>query len=225
MFSGFLFGLKAFASGAFGWVLSALSAAFKWLFSDWRNAPLVIAAAMWAAHALMINPARLRDIAERDATIAAVSLERDAERAAHARTVFNYELAAGVAERRARQNVARVEAEQSAINQEVTDDLEIRRGRARDRAERLRADARSAASDPRRAAPAGLPGTGDATPSVDAPPADPRLSATCPTARVCLTIEDALIATEQALQLNALIDWTERQAAIPFTPQEAQRAE
>lgn len=34
-----------------------------------------------------------------------------------------------------------------------------------------------------------------------------------------LTLEDALIASEQALQLNALIDWVEAQSAVRFTPE------
>ena len=215
---------KLLFSGVLEKVFEWASAALKWLFSDWRNGPLVLCALMWAAHALLIAPKLRADIAtltdERDRA----QMQTGAVRAAFAGTVANYRAAAATAELAARANVARVEAEQAAITQEITDAYEDRLAAARARADELRRAAGRAAVDTGSAYAADLPGSGATTGSADQASGDPRLSATgdivCPAGRVCLTIDEALIATEQAIQLDALIDWNLRQAAVEFSAQE-----
>ncbi|MAY19220.1 MAG: hypothetical protein CL955_01190 [Erythrobacteraceae bacterium] len=204
---------KLFFSGALEMVLRWASVAIKWLLDDeWRFAAIVFAA-IWAwAHFLTIPQVE----AERDRA----QMQTGAVRAAFTATVASYRAAAADAQRDAEANVERVEAEQDAITQETINDYETRLAAARARADQLRRAAGRAATDPGRADAAGLPGTGAPSGSADQASGDPRLPATspgdCPAGRVCLTLDEALIATEQAIQLDALISWTLRQSAVPF---------
>jgi hypothetical protein len=207
---------KLFFSGVIEKVLEWGSAAIKWLFSDWRNGPLVLCALMWAAHALLITPNLRADIATLTGERDRAQVQTGAVRAAFAGTVANFRAASAAAQRAAEANVERVEAEQAAITQEITNDYENRLAAARSRADELRGAASRTTADPRGADAAGLSGSGAAASSADAAPADPRLPSACPADRVCLTLDEALTATEQAIQLDALISWVERQAAVPF---------
>lgn len=207
--------LKLLASGALDGLLRGVSAAGKWIISDWRNGPLLVCALMWAAHALLIVPARNRAIADTEALLTATQL-------AHLGTITNFIDASAQAQADAEDNAARVKAEQEKITDATLGRYRADLAALRHRFERLRADrlrpTGGAAADPRRADPAGLPGAGDAAGRAAAPTGEDRLPAPGG-----LTLEDALIASEQALQLNALIDWIEAQSAIRFTPAEPAR--
>ncbi len=112
-----------------------------------------------------------------------------AEATAHAGTIANYRAAAERARAADKANADRVKADQAAINKESTNDLEARLADARSRAaraERLRHQPQAAAD------PGGGRGAGKAG----------------------LPAADALIATEQAIELDELIKWVKRQAAI-----------
>ena len=126
-----------------------------------------------------------------------------AEQDAFARTVANYRAAAEAARAADKAAADRVRAEQRAINERITHDYEKRLAVLRDRTGRLRSAAAAAGADPCRRGTAPMPGV----------PA-----AACPAAAGAgqdrLLAEDAVIATEQAIQLDALIQWVKRQAAI-----------
>jgi len=220
--------LKLFFSGILGSIVRAASSALEWVLSDWRHGPLVFFGFGLLAHVFFIDPGLRSDLADL-AEARDIALERaDAERQARLRTILNYEQAARRAKAEADANAARVRAEQNAITRETIDDYESRLADARARAERLRAQfARTAAGDPGGARATDLPGSGQSAARAAGASEDPGLPAArdgCPAGFACLTLAEALIATEQAVQLDALIAWTELQAAIGFTP-EAGRAQ
>lgn len=202
--------LKLFASGAADWLLRGLSAAGKWLVSDWRNGPLVVCAAMWAAHALLIVPALRADLAASEKLVEDTQL-------AHLGTIANFIDASNRAQAEAEANAARVKAEQERITDAKLATYRAGRAALLARFDRLRA--RDAArADPGRAHAAGLPGAGSAAGRAHEASGEDGL----PAARG-LSLEDALIASEQALQLDALIAWVEAQSAVRFTPEEPRR--
>lgn len=126
-----------------------------------------------------------------------------AEQAAHAATAANYRAAAEQARRDDAQNLARVEAEQAQINERTENDFETRIASARADARRLREQASAAATDPR---------SGGAAP-VSRLPASARAVAQS-AGKNRLPRSDALIATEQAIQLDELVKWVRSQAAV-----------
>lgn len=125
------------------------------------------------------------------------------EQAASAQTVANYRAATAAARAADVAAAERVRAEQHAINERIANDYETRLAAARDRAQRLRIAAGSPATDPcgRRTSP--VPGL----------PAAP-CGADQATGQGQLPDADALIATEQAFQLDALIRWVRAQAGV-----------
>ena len=125
------------------------------------------------------------------------------EQAAGARTVANYRAAADAA--RAADHAAgeQVRATQVAINERTSHDFESRLAAAHLRAQRLQPDDRQTPADPR---PRG------ATPVSGIPP--PACGAAQATGQDRLSSSDALAATEQAIQLDELIRWVERQHAV-----------
>ena len=146
--------------------------------------------------------------------------ERDAERTAHQQTKVRIEETMLEAERLEQQRLGRVRKEQQEISDAIRQDYTSRLATVRARADSLRRDLQARTQSA--AQPAGLQ-----VPGIPAPPAgsaaapeDPRL----PSAALAGAeqLERDLIATEQALQLDALIDFVLRQAAIdPNTsPQE-----
>jgi ClpP class serine protease len=124
------------------------------------------------------------------------------EQAAFADTVANYRAAAATARAADEANATRVATEQRAINERTADDFAARLAAARDAARRLRVEPQPAA-DPgaRRSAP--VPGLSTAAASADRAAGENRLPPS-----------DALTATEQAIQLDELIRWVKRQAAV-----------
>lgn len=124
-----------------------------------------------------------------------------AEQAAFATTVANYRAAQVKADALAKANVERATAAQQAITERTTHDFETRIADARARAGRLSAVAHRA--DPGSTDATRLPATGPTAGGADGASAQGGLSPA-----------DALIATEQAIQLDELISWNERQAKV-----------
>lgn len=125
-----------------------------------------------------------------------------AERARYAETVANLRDAQAKAELAQKANLARVAIQQRNITDETLDDYNRRVADLRARYQRLLAQGnRSAPGNP------DLPAIPDATSGTNEAPKQDGLSAS-----------DALIASEQALQLDALITWVERQAKVENSP-------
>lgn len=123
--------------------------------------------------------------------------------AALAGTIANYRAAAEVARAADRAAAERVAAEQRAINERTSDDFEARLAAARASADRLREQARSAATH------SGVGGTASV----------PALSASAGRSPQAagedgFPVADRLIATEQAIQLDELIKWVKAQAKV-----------
>lgn len=131
--------------------------------------------------------------------------ERDASRASVWAFIERARAATEKARRADLENTNRVRAEQDAISRKVVTDYEEQLAAVRARADRLRRDAAAATAADRRGS-AAVPGTGDAAATLGASTGEGRLPP--------LSDDDALIATEQALQLTALIDWVEAQSAV-----------
>lgn len=126
-----------------------------------------------------------------------------AEQSALAGTTANYRAAAEQARAADLANVQRVTAEQAAINERTSNDYEERLAAARFLARRLRGEAATAATDPGGRTGASVPGFPAAASRTAEAPAEDGLPQS-----------DALIATEQALQLDELIKWVKAQAAV-----------
>ena len=125
-----------------------------------------------------------------------------AEAKAHAETIANVRLATERARAADHANIRRVEAAQSSISERITNEFEARLADARTRADRLRRPAQAATDrGPRRSAP---------MPGLPAAAAGARDTA----GQDRLPHPDRLIATEQAIQLDALIKWVRAQASV-----------
>jgi hypothetical protein len=123
--------------------------------------------------------------------------------AALAGTVANYRAAAEAARAADAANLARVSAEQRAINERTSNDFEARLAVAHAFAQRLRGQTPSAAADR----------GGDRAAPVPGVAAAPR-GATEAAGEDGLPLADRELATEQAIQLDELIKWVRRQHAI-----------
>jgi len=123
--------------------------------------------------------------------------------AALAGTIANYRAAAQQAEASDKANAERVAVEQRTINERTTNDFEARLAAARSLAQRLRRQAASAAANRGARSSAAVPG-------LSAAPGGPAQAAL----EDGLPHSDALTATEQAIQLDELIKWIRRQAAV-----------
>lgn len=125
----------------------------------------------------------------------------DAQTAAIVQTVTNVRLAAAEATRQDAANKARVEAEQRAISERTVNDYEARIAAVRERyAGLLRSTPQT---HPGSAASAPVPGPGPATGRADGATADQGFP-----------LAAREIATEQALQLEALQAWVRGQARV-----------
>jgi|GEM_PF-1129875 len=210
--------LKLFFSGAFEKGIKALSSGAEWLLKEWWRAPLILFALGFAVMAFIRVPALQREIAGLEASVAA-------EQSAHAGTVAAFLDATRQAEAEARDNALRVEREQEIITDATIQHLEGDLAALRARFDRLRAAASAAASGS--ASAVDLPGTGHAAGRIDPAAPDHHLRAagalsaavSCPIGLVCLTIDEAEAASEDAHRFNRLIDWVIAQSAIPFTPE------
>jgi hypothetical protein len=144
------------------------------------------------------------------------------EQAAFAGTAANYRAAADQARAADAANAERVAIAQRRINERTAYDYETRLAAARAAAQRLRVEAAAAAADPgaRRGAP--VPGLSAASRSVAQAAGQDGLSQSehRPQAEVTpLGADDALTATEQAIQLDELITWIRAQAKVDNHPQ------
>jgi hypothetical protein len=128
------------------------------------------------------------------------------QQSALATTVSNYRAAALQAAAADQANAQRVEADQRAINERTDNDYQARLAAAHSLAQRLRAQAATAATDPRSGAGAPVPGLSGA-------PGRPAQSA----GQDGFPVPDAELATEQAIQLDELIKWVKAQAAVDRT--------
>lgn len=211
--------LKLLASGAFDAVLRGLSAAAKWLVSDWRNFAVTLLAALYFFSNFIHLPRLQADLAASEQLVEDTQL-------AHLGTIDNFIDASNQAQDEAEANAARVKAEQERITDATLADLRVDNASLRARFDRLRAR-NAAADDPGRADPAGLPSTAGPAGRADAAPANPDLRPTgelseqplCPAGLVCLTIAEAQAASEDAHRHNRLIDWVFGQSAVRFTPE------
>jgi hypothetical protein len=126
------------------------------------------------------------------------------EQSALSAAVANYRAAAAQAEAADQANLARVTAAQRTINERTSDEFEARlaAARAAAAAQRLRVRPEGSA-DPRRGAAAPVS-------ALSAAPGGPHQAA----GEDRLPNADALTATEQAIQLDELIKWVERQHGV-----------
>jgi len=125
------------------------------------------------------------------------------DRAAFATTVANYRAAAAAARAADQANAERVSAEQRVINERTVNDFEARLATARAAAERLRLAGPGTAANPGRGGAASMPG-------IPAPSGEPAQASR----QDGLPPSDALMATEQAIQLDELIKWVRQQHAV-----------
>lgn len=185
-----------------------IRAILNWVGGDLFRAPFVVALCLLMSHWFYFDP-KLHsqiDTAENaeNAAIAALG----AEKTAHAQTSVNHKLAVAEAERLDRANVQRVKVEAATKTQEIVDDLEIRLADARYRADaaeqRLRGQANAAPGRAGSGTAARVPTVSDAATGVGQATRDNRLPAAPITE---MSVQERLIATEQALQLDALIQW------------------
>ena len=122
-------------------------------------------------------------------------------------TVINYQAAAEQARQADAENIKRVVGEQQAVNQERYASYEARIADARARAQRVLNDAQAHAHP-------GGPGAA-ALPAPGAPAGGP----SGPAPQTGLSRDDALIATEQAIQLDELEKWVWQQLGVDLAGQ------
>lgn len=178
-----------------------------WLFERPSRLVAAVLLVALAAHFLVIDPGLRRD---RDVARGAVQILAQravAEKRAHQRTKAVYRAAQLEAARLERERHERVKAQQKEITDEVAADYRRRLADVRAGAEQLRDELVRAGE---RAAGAGgtlgVPAAGNAAAGADDTTGYPRLPAE--------QLERDIIATEQAIQLDALISWVERQAQV-----------
>ena len=116
-------------------------------------------------------------------------------------TVANYRAAAEQARAEDRANAERVRAEQATINERTSNAYEVRLAAARARADQLRGQNAVAAADPGGRANAAVPSLSVAAGKLAQAAGKDRLP-------------DALLATEQAIQLDELIKWVRAQSKV-----------
>lgn len=126
-----------------------------------------------------------------------------AEQAASAQTIADLRVAAAAAKAADAANLQRVAAEQSAINQRSSDDFETRISDARALAVRLQQQLAAGAANTGHRGATTMPGVPTGAQAAAGAAAEDRFS-----------LADRLIATEQAVQLDALIKWVRAQSAV-----------
>ncbi len=133
-----------------------------------------------------------------------------AEQGARAQTIANYRAAAETARQADLAHAGRVAAAQRTISERTTHDLETRLADARSRAQRLQLETRPPAAAGGRRGAAAVPAA--------RPAAGPAGGAAAqdgfPLAANSLSLEERLIATEQAIQLDELIKWVNAQSDV-----------
>ena len=125
------------------------------------------------------------------------------EQSARAQTVANYRAAAETARAADLANAGRVASAQRTISERTNHDLETRLADARAHAVRLQLAQRAPATAQRGGRAAAMPAAGP-TPGASGGAAQ----------EDGLSVADRLIATEQAIQLDELINWVNAQAEV-----------
>ena len=128
------------------------------------------------------------------------------EQAAFARTVADYRAAADAARAADRAAAERVAAEQRQINERAIDDYQARLTAVRDRAQRLQ-QRLAATADSCTGRSASMSGVAPAPCGIVEAAGEDGLPAA-----------DALVATEQAIQLDELINWVRAQGSVDPNP-------
>lgn len=199
------------ASTVLAWLWRSLVGIFRWVFADWRHVAITVLALVACNHLLRIDPGlrAQRDQAQEQLSAKAASLT------ACETSIENQRTAARQAEAAQAANLSRVQAERTANDERVVDDYQSRIADLRARAERLQRQASAggagipgAAGLP--AVVAGAAGTAEAA-------GDRGLPAT---GNACtpMNLRERLIASEQAVQINALINAVEAQATVRTSP-------
>lgn len=147
---------------------------------------------------LVVQKVETRHYKKQSARFEELNRKSETERV---RLVADYAAAAETARAADRANTARVEAAQTLINRSSDHDFQARIARARAAALRLHQE--SATAD--RGSPGGPP-----LPGLSAAPGEPAQAA----GEDRLPHSERLIATEQAIQLDELINWVRAQAVI-----------
>lgn len=119
-------------------------------------------------------------------------------------TIINYQQAAEKARQADLTNAQRVKAEQAAINERTSNEYEARLAAARARAASLRQQLEAAAHSGR-SPDAGVSRPGTATGSPDGAAAEDGFS-----------VDDRLLATEQAIQLDELEKWVRANVGVNY---------
>lgn len=180
---------------AWSFVKHGLGSAFAFLS---KLSPMQLALIVVTVLGLGFHIADQRHIRRVEAHDAATSRALGKERDAHAADIARWKAASEAATKLNKATIARVEMEQATINKESTDAYQVQLADLRARFERMR---HGAASNQRPANGDRASPVPDRAPGVDgeAVPRDqPDLGYTA----------------EVELQLNALIDWTRKQAAV-----------
>jgi hypothetical protein len=139
--------------------------------------------------------------------LAGARADLGAEQAAHRASALNWRMATATALAADLQNRVNKERAQAEESRRVADDFEVRIADARARAAALGVRGQAAAADQSGGGNAPVPGLPDPARLADAAPGQDRLSTA-----------DALIATEQAIQLDELINWVAAQARVSAEP-------
>lgn len=193
-------------------IWSALSGVAKWLLKHPSFGVLAVMAVPLIAHQFVIDP-RLR--AQRDAADHAVNVAKsqlETEQAVHAQIVAQYRQRAAEAAAADAANLLRVRGEQNTITQEISDDYQAKLAAARNRAAELDRRLRIANTPARTD-----PGSGSNAPVSSLSASAERAAEAAAQERFSdagMSLSDRLLATEQAIQLNALIDWVEAQSQV-----------
>ena len=160
---------------------------------------------------LKIWPVEIEGLKDREGRLAGerdkAMAGRDSEAAAHRATKVAYRTAQDQAARREAERLARVTTKQQEITIAVSQIYRERLAAARNAAERLRRQAVRTRAD------AGSPSRAGDVPGLSGPAGRPDEAAGNDRLPVD-QIDRNLIATEQAIQLDALIDWIESQQKI-----------
>ena len=130
-----------------------------------------------------------------------------AEQAAHRTSALNWRIATAAALAADLQNRLAKERRQAEESRRIADDFEARIADARARAAAVSVRVQAAAADTGGRGNPAVPGLSDPARLADAAAGQDRLPAA-----------DALIATEQAIQLDELINWIEAQARVAAEP-------
>ena len=130
-----------------------------------------------------------------------------AEQGAHRESALGWQLATATAVALDLTNKVAVEARQAEESRRIADDYEARIADARARAAAVRVHGQAAAADQGGRGNPPVPGVPDPARVADEAAGENRLPA-------ALGADDALIATEQAIQLDELINWVEAQSRV-----------